>query len=164
MSSQMILDFARYSKNTGMEETETKDPRADRREMRWDPHPKTFKRDTCFTNFWDINTLNYMKNYPLFSACIESKKYPIFVNQFQQKKPNNIMYAAINISYKWKDTNFQEYYAEKFVNMSKTNTNTFGGNVKSKLIENYDLIPTDTELGSVYAFESHYAYPQFNDL
>ncbi len=74
--------------------------------MRWDPHPKSFKRDTCFTNFWDIDSLNYKKNYPLFASYIEAAKYPIFVNQFQKKNPNNIMYAAIDIGYKWKDNDF----------------------------------------------------------
>ena len=89
-----------------------------------------------------------------FVATMESPDYPFFGTQFHPEKVLT-MYNADSIDHSWKSVQYNRYFADKFVELARQNTNTCGDSFddcQSLIIENYDLVVTNTYYGNVYAF------------
>lgn len=87
-----------------------------------------------------------------FVATMESPNYPFFGTQFHPEKVLT-MYNTETLDHSWASVQYNRYFADRFLELSRENTNTCDFKTgQSAVIQNYDLIVTDTYYGSVYAF------------
>lgn len=63
------------------------------------------------------------------------------------------MYNTDTLNHSWESVQYNRYFADRFLEMARENKNiaTYD-NVLGMIIQNYDLIVTDTYYGNVYAF------------
>ena len=88
--------------------------------------PDTFKTDKGLAAFWDVTSESFMPNGTAFVATIEAKHYPIFGTQFHPEKPSELWVDGINVNHSWESIELQEHFSRMFVEMARTNKNTFG--------------------------------------
>ena len=88
-----------------------------------------------------------------FVASMESAKYPFMGVQFHPEKVGS-MYNNDNLNHSWQSINYNRYFADRFIELARQNTNTCGDfeACSSMLIEGYQLYVTTTYYGSVYAW------------
>jgi len=88
--------------------------------------PSTFQSDKGLHEFWDVTAESFMPNGTAFVASIEAKNYPIMATQFHPEKPSSLWTDGYNINHEWESIEIQEHFARLFVEMARTNKNTFG--------------------------------------
>ena len=88
-----------------------------------------------------------------FVATMESETYPFFATQFHPEKVIT-MYNADSIDHSWASVQYNRYFADRFVELARINTNTCGAweDCQALVIDNYPVTVTDTYYGNVYAF------------
>lgn len=89
-----------------------------------------------------------------FVATMESPNYPFFGTQFHPEKVLT-MYNADSIDHSWKSVAYNRYFADRFIELARENTNTCGDSwedCQSLIIDNYPVTVTTTYYGNVYAF------------
>ena len=89
-----------------------------------------------------------------FVASMESKNYPFFGTQFHPEKVLT-MFNADSIDHSWESVSYNRYFADRFIELARENTNTCGesfADCQSLIIDNYPVYVTTTYYGNVYAF------------
>jgi len=88
-----------------------------------------------------------------FVATFESPKYPFFGTMFHPEKVLT-MYNEEHVNHSWASVHYSRYFADRFIELARENTNTCGDfeACQALLIDNYEIIVTDTYYGNVYAF------------
>lgn len=85
---------------------------------------------------------------------MESPNYPFLGTQFHPEKVLT-MYNADSIDHSWESVQYNRYFADRFIELARENTNTCGASwedCQGQIIDNYEVIVTDTYYGNVYAF------------
>lgn len=131
----------------------------EKKNLTWNGHvygiaPDTFKTDHGLASFWDVNSVSFMPNGTAFVASIEAKHYPIFGTQFHPEMPSQLWVDGLNINHSWESIELQNYFAQEFIEMARTNKNTFGDFNQTQPFEisNYPVIET-TYQADVYVFK-----------
>jgi len=88
-----------------------------------------------------------------FVASMESPDYPFFGTQFHPEKILD-MYNNGSIDHSWKSVNYNRYFADRFVEMARQNTNTCGdwSTCSVMEIDENPVYVTNTYYGNVYAW------------
>ena len=90
-----------------------------------------------------------------FVASIESKKYPILGTQYHPEKNTQAWNDAFGFNHSWESQQLTRFFANQFVAMARSNTNTFGSfkDTVPYLIDNHLKIQTHYANGDVYVFK-----------
>jgi len=117
--------------------------------------PDTFKTDKGLAKFWDVTSESFMPNGTAFVASIEAKNYPIFGTQFHPEKPSELWVDGLNVNHSWESIELQMHFSRFFVEMARTNPNTFGDFNATQALEisNFDVIQSGDSQADVYVFK-----------
>jgi gamma-glutamyl hydrolase len=114
-----------------------------------------FENDEGLREFWDVTSVSYMPDGRPFVASIEAKNYPIFATQFHPEKASTVFYySGDEVNHSWESIELMSHFSKLMMKMARNNDNTFGdfSETQPHLIQNYDMINTQTIFQDVYVF------------
>lgn len=117
--------------------------------------PKDLQGDSDMNDFWTVtSTSKVPNNGTVFVATAEAKDYPIMLTQFHPEKPSTLFVDRKHINHEWGSLRVQAHLANRFVEMARSNTNSFGNFTETDkfAISNYKMVHSKV-YGEIYVFE-----------
>lgn len=120
----------------------------------WGITLETFEKDEGLGSFFKPTALT---TDPMTGdtvvATMEAFNYPFFGTQFHPEKAA-MMYSHPKVNHSWASINYNRYFADRFIELTRQNTNSCGdfSTCQKLIIENSDLYVTDSYHGNVYAW------------
>ena len=123
----------------------------------WGINPDKFKTDAGLSAMFKLTATHTMPDPDnrVFTASMESDKYPFIGTQFHPEKPAHLFYEGKGINHSWESIKLNQVFADTFIAMTRLNENYFGdfAEVQAEIIDNYDIIVTSSYYGKVYVFK-----------
>lgn len=120
--------------------------------------PSKFETDKGLKSMFKPTSVSYTTDGQnlAFTATMESEKYPIFGTQFHPESTMSMFYDDSNVNHSWESIKMNRHFLDYFMTLARQNTNTFGdfSETQKYIVQNYDMIVTDSHYEAVYVFDS----------
>lgn len=117
--------------------------------------PKAFKKSKKITDLFKITATGIDDNKQPFVASYEAIDMPIFGSMYHPEKPGHLFFEGLGAKHSWHSFKNNRKFGDFFVSLARKNTNSVGkyDQIFPLLIENYDLIHSESKLGNTYVFK-----------